>query len=54
MQVSWFASSLRFERVAGLFALLAPRPLQYPGVWELALFNKLALTVTRAAYSLSG
>lgn len=31
---------------AGLFALLAWRPRAYRGVWELAILNKLALTVT--------
>ncbi len=31
---------------AGLFALLALRPRQYRGVWELVIFNKIALTVT--------
>lgn len=39
---------------AGLFALLALRPLHYRGVWELALFNKLALTVTALAYAAHG
>ena len=38
----------------GLFALLALRPLQYRGVWELVLFNKLALTVTALAYTAYG
>lgn len=31
---------------AGLFALLAWRPSAYPGVWELVIFHKLALTAT--------
>jgi hypothetical protein len=31
---------------AGLFALLAWRPRGYRGVWELAILNKVALTVT--------
>lgn len=30
---------------AGLFALLAYRPLHYAGVWELVVANKLVLTV---------
>jgi len=34
---------------AGLFVLLALRPRQYRGVWELAIANKLALTVTGMA-----
>ena len=38
----------------GLFALLALRPLQYRGAWELVLFNKLALTVTALAYTAYG
>jgi hypothetical protein len=39
---------------AGLFALLALRPLHYRGVWELVMFNKLALTVTALAYAAHG
>ena len=39
---------------AGLFALLALRPQAYRGVWELALFNKLALTGTALAYAAHG
>jgi len=35
---------------AGLFALLALRPLRYRGVWELVLLSKMALTVTALAY----
>ena len=34
---------------AGLFVLLALRPRRYRGVWELAIANKLALTVTGMA-----
>ena len=39
---------------AGLFALLALRPTAYRGVWELVLFNKLALTVTALGYAAHG
>ncbi|MGH9093650.1 MAG: hypothetical protein ACRDXE_00665, partial [Acidimicrobiales bacterium] len=39
---------------AGLFTLLALRPHHYRGVWELVLFNKLALTVTGLAYAAHG
>lgn len=39
---------------AALFALLALRPRAYRGVWELVLFNKLALTVTALAYAAHG
>ena len=35
---------------AGLFALLSYRPLHYPGVWELVILNKLALTVVALTY----
>jgi hypothetical protein len=31
---------------AGLFVLLAIWPRHYPGVWELAIFHKGALTIT--------
>ncbi|MGF7229634.1 MAG: hypothetical protein ACQR33_06690 [Candidatus Saccharibacteria bacterium] len=31
---------------AALFALLALRPKNYRGLWEITIFNKLALTVT--------
>jgi hypothetical protein len=37
---------------AGLFAVLALRPRQSAGVWELVLFHKLAMVIT--ALSLSG
>src|SRR5262249_35624259 len=43
-----------FVVFAGLFVLLALRPLAYRGVWELAVFNKLALTVTALAYAAHG
>lgn len=33
---------------AGLFALLAFRPRAYPGVWELAIFHKVAVSATVA------
>ncbi len=39
---------------AGLFALLALRPLDYRGLWELVIANKLMLTVTGLAYTMSG
>ncbi|WP_051302564.1 hypothetical protein [Salibacterium aidingense] len=31
---------------AGIFLLLALRPRQYPGIWELVIFHKLAVTVS--------
>jgi hypothetical protein len=31
---------------AGLFVLLAFWPRRYPGVWELAIFHKVALTIS--------
>lgn len=43
-----------FVVFTGLFVLLALRPLAYSGVWELAVFNKLALTVTALAYAAHG
>ncbi len=43
-----------FVVFAGLFALLALRPHGYRGVWELVIFNKLALTVTAILYSVHG
>ena len=36
---------LGFLVFAGLFVLLALRPRQYPGVWELAIFHKAGMTV---------
>jgi hypothetical protein len=36
---------------AGLFALLAWRPLAWRGVWELVIFHKVALTVTALSYA---
>lgn len=33
---------------AGLFALLALRPRHYPGVWELVIFHKGAMSATAA------
>ncbi|MEV0109758.1 hypothetical protein AB0H42_25945 [Nocardia sp. NPDC050799] len=36
---------------AGLFALLALRPNDYRGVWELVILHKVALTVTALVYS---
>jgi hypothetical protein len=35
---------------AGLFTLLALRPRGMPGVWELAIFHKAALTLTALAW----
>ena len=35
---------------AGLFALLAYRPQQYAGVWELVILNNLILTVAALSY----
>lgn len=43
-----------FVLFAGLFVLLALRPLGYRGVWELAVLNKVALTVTALAYAARG
>jgi len=43
-----------FVVFAGLFVLLALRPLGYRGVWELAVLNKVALTVTGLAYAARG
>lgn len=43
-----------FVVFAGLFVLLALRPLAHRGVWELALLNKVALTVTALAYAAQG
>src|SRR5215469_2342349 len=43
-----------FVVFAGLFVLLALRPLAYRGVWELAVLNKVALTVTALAYAARG
>ena len=39
---------------AGLFALLALRPLAYHGVWELVLANKVVLTLAGLAYAVTG
>ena len=39
---------------AGLFALLAWRPLGYCGVWELVIFHKVALTTTALYYASGG
>lgn len=39
---------------AGLFALLALRPRQYRGVWELVIASKLALTITALGYVAHG
>jgi hypothetical protein len=41
---------LGFGVFAGMFALLAYRPRVYAGIWELAIVNKLALTVAAFAY----
>jgi hypothetical protein len=43
-----------FVLFAGLFFLLALRPLGYRGVWELAVLNKAALTATALAYAARG
>jgi hypothetical protein len=43
-----------FVVFTGLFVLLALRPLAHRGVWELALLNKLALTVTALGYAAHG
>ncbi len=36
---------------AGLFALLAWRPLGYRGVWELVIFHKVAVTTAALLYA---
>jgi hypothetical protein len=41
---------LGFGVFAGLFVLLAYRPRVYAGIWELAILNKLGLTVVAVAY----
>jgi hypothetical protein len=38
----WFG----FIVFAGIFTLLALKPMQYPGIWEIAIFHKLAMTVS--------
>jgi hypothetical protein len=39
---------------AGLFVLLAVRPRRYTGVWELAIFHKVATFATAAALAVGG
>jgi hypothetical protein len=39
-----------FIAFAGLFALLAWRPLHYRWLWEIVILNKLLLTVTAGGY----
>jgi hypothetical protein len=41
---------LGFGVFAGMFLLLAYRPRVYAGIWELAILNKLGLTVAAFAY----
>jgi hypothetical protein len=41
---------LGFSVFVGIFLLLAYRPRVYAGIWELAILNKLALTVTALSY----
>jgi len=41
---------LGFAAFAGMFLLLAYRPRLYAGVWELAILNKLGLTLTALTY----
>jgi hypothetical protein len=43
-----------FALFTGLFALLAARPRGYRGMWELAIANKLALTVAAVGYAAHG
>lgn len=43
-----------FVVFAGLFILLALRPHGYPGLWELVIVNKLALTITALCYAVHG
>lgn len=37
-----------FAVFAGLYVLLAIHPRRYPGVWELVIFHKTAMSVTAA------
>jgi hypothetical protein len=48
MADTWWAVGV--VTFAGLFALLAWRPLALPGLWELTIANKAALTGFAAAY----
>jgi hypothetical protein len=41
---------LGFGVFAGVFLLLAYRPRLYAGIWELAILNKLALTLTALSF----
>lgn len=41
---------LGFGVFAGMFLLLAYRPRLYAGIWELAILNKLGLTLAAVAY----
>ncbi len=41
---------LGFVVFAGIFLLLAYRPRGYAGIWELAILNKLGLTIAALAY----
>jgi len=41
---------LGFIVFAGIFLLLAYRPRVYAGIWELAILNKLGLTIAALAY----
>jgi hypothetical protein len=41
---------LGFGVFAGVFLLLAYRPRRYAGIWELAIFNKLGLTIAALWY----
>ncbi len=43
--------SAGFAVFAGLFGLLAYRPLSYAGIWELVILNKMALTVVALTYA---
>jgi hypothetical protein len=41
---------LGFAAFAAIFVLLAYRPRVYAGIWELAILNKLGLTIAAFAY----
>jgi hypothetical protein len=41
---------LGFGVFAGMFLLLAYRPRRYAGIWELAILNKLGLTLAALTY----
>ena len=52
-QVQWWRV-LGYAFFAGVFALLAFRPRSYPGLWELAIVDKAALTLVEALLTRNG